>query len=471
MGVHVPLGLRAHPPPRRRGASASRRSFTIYDQADAVRLTGYVLRDLNLDPKKFPPRGVHAAISRPRTTLLERRGVRRAGAGRSSSARSPRSTASTRPACSRPAPWTSTTCCRTRSSCSSAHPDVLEHYQQRFKHVLVDEYQDTNTVQNELVLLLAAGAPQRLRRRRRRPVDLPLPRRRHPQHPRVRGRVPRRHGRRARAELPVDADDPRRRQRGHRQQPRAASRRSCGPTRARRHASSATTPTTSSDEAQWVAARDRPQLHDGGDAPLGRHRRLLPDQRPEPGARGALMRVGHPVQGRRRHPLLRPTRDQGRPRLPAGGRRTRPTRCRSSGSSTCPSAGVGDTSVGQLDAFAARATASRSSRRCARADEAGVTGPGRQGHRATSCDLLDELASCCRRRARRRCSRRRSSAAATSTSSRPSTPIEAEGRIENLAELVGSAPGVRRRRRVPRAGQPRGRHRRARRRRVARSCS
>ena len=31
-------------------------SFTIYDQSDAVRLTGYVLRDLNLDSKKFPPR-------------------------------------------------------------------------------------------------------------------------------------------------------------------------------------------------------------------------------------------------------------------------------------------------------------------------------------------------------------------------------------------------------------------------------
>src|SRR5471032_2071263 len=33
-------------------------SFTIYDQADAVRLVGYVLRDLNIDSKKFPPRTV-----------------------------------------------------------------------------------------------------------------------------------------------------------------------------------------------------------------------------------------------------------------------------------------------------------------------------------------------------------------------------------------------------------------------------
>jgi DNA helicase-2/ATP-dependent DNA helicase PcrA len=36
------------------------------------------------------------------------------------------------------------------------HPGALEHYQQRFEHVLVDEYQDTNRVQNELVIMLAA---------------------------------------------------------------------------------------------------------------------------------------------------------------------------------------------------------------------------------------------------------------------------------------------------------------------------
>ena len=36
------------------------------------------------------------------------------------------------------------------------HPDVLDHYRRRFRHVLVDEYQDTNHVQNELVLLLTA---------------------------------------------------------------------------------------------------------------------------------------------------------------------------------------------------------------------------------------------------------------------------------------------------------------------------
>ena len=37
------------------------------------------------------------------------------------------------------------------------HPDVLEHYRQRFQHILVDEFQDTNQAQNEIVLLLAGG--------------------------------------------------------------------------------------------------------------------------------------------------------------------------------------------------------------------------------------------------------------------------------------------------------------------------
>ncbi len=37
------------------------------------------------------------------------------------------------------------------------HPEVLEHYQQRWRYLLVDEYQDTNRVQFELVRLLASG--------------------------------------------------------------------------------------------------------------------------------------------------------------------------------------------------------------------------------------------------------------------------------------------------------------------------
>src|SRR5207302_423637 len=48
-----------------------RSSFTIYDQADAVRLTSYVLRDLNIDSKKFPPRTVHNIISTAKNELVD----------------------------------------------------------------------------------------------------------------------------------------------------------------------------------------------------------------------------------------------------------------------------------------------------------------------------------------------------------------------------------------------------------------
>src|SRR5437588_1926138 len=47
-----------------------RSSFTIYDEADSVRLTGYVIRDLGLDPKKFPPRSVHGFVSQAKNELL-----------------------------------------------------------------------------------------------------------------------------------------------------------------------------------------------------------------------------------------------------------------------------------------------------------------------------------------------------------------------------------------------------------------
>lgn len=128
-------------------------NFSIYDQSDAVRLAGYVIRDLGLDPKRFPPRSIHAAISalkndcvsvdafaeRARLPIEKRTldvyreyqlRLQRAGAMDFDDLLS------------------NTVLLLKR------HDDVLAHYRQRFKHVLVDEYQDTNHVQNELVVLL-----------------------------------------------------------------------------------------------------------------------------------------------------------------------------------------------------------------------------------------------------------------------------------------------------------------------------
>src|ERR671934_1571855 len=47
-----------------------RSNFTIYDQADQVRLTKQCLEDLERDPKRFVPRGIHAQISAAKNQLV-----------------------------------------------------------------------------------------------------------------------------------------------------------------------------------------------------------------------------------------------------------------------------------------------------------------------------------------------------------------------------------------------------------------
>ncbi|MBV8305474.1 MAG: DNA helicase PcrA [Acidimicrobiia bacterium] len=128
-------------------------SFTIYDQADAERLTTYVLRDLNIDPKRFPPRSVHAVISQAKNDLIDFDTY----ADRATTIYERRIAQVYKEY-------------QQRLLANSAmdfddlltvtvdllrnNPAVLAHYQSRFKHILVDEFQDTNKAQNELVLLL-----------------------------------------------------------------------------------------------------------------------------------------------------------------------------------------------------------------------------------------------------------------------------------------------------------------------------
>ncbi len=47
-----------------------RTNFTIYDQADQVRLVKQCLEDLERDPKRFVPRGIHAQISNAKNQLV-----------------------------------------------------------------------------------------------------------------------------------------------------------------------------------------------------------------------------------------------------------------------------------------------------------------------------------------------------------------------------------------------------------------
>ncbi|MEM9133485.1 MAG: DNA helicase PcrA [Actinomycetota bacterium] len=133
-------------------------NFTIYDQADAVRLTGYVIRDLGLDPKRYQPRAMHSLISSAKNEGLD------------DGAFADRANAGGRPVIEQRAAQIYTEYQRRLQQSSAMDfddlllnavklmrisPDTLTSYQRRFQHLLVDEYQDTNGVQNELVVRLA----------------------------------------------------------------------------------------------------------------------------------------------------------------------------------------------------------------------------------------------------------------------------------------------------------------------------
>src|SRR5947208_16722037 len=120
-----------------------RTNFTIYDQADQVRLTKACLEELERDPKRFVPRGIHAQISNAKNQLVEPDDYR-----------------------SRVASFYDQTVADTyelyqrRLFTSNAvdfddllfltvdvlerFPEALDRWRKAFRYVLVDEYQDTN---------------------------------------------------------------------------------------------------------------------------------------------------------------------------------------------------------------------------------------------------------------------------------------------------------------------------------------
>jgi DNA helicase-2/ATP-dependent DNA helicase PcrA len=131
-----------------------RSNFTIYDQADQVRLTKACLEELERDPKRFVPRGIHAQISAAKNQLV-----------------TPQEYAS------RVASFYDQTVAEVydlyqrRLFASNAvdfddllmltvqvlesFPEARERWQKAFRYILVDEYQDTNHAQYRLLQLLA----------------------------------------------------------------------------------------------------------------------------------------------------------------------------------------------------------------------------------------------------------------------------------------------------------------------------
>jgi DNA helicase-2/ATP-dependent DNA helicase PcrA len=134
--------------------------FTIYDQADSLRLMGMVLRDLDLDPKRYTPRSFLAQVSNLKNELIDyetcaAQAVNHmeqtlAEAYGQYQARLQRANA-----------FDFDDLIFSAVAVLQLFPDVAEHYRRRFRHILVDEYQDTNHAQYTLIKeLVGPGTPQ-----------------------------------------------------------------------------------------------------------------------------------------------------------------------------------------------------------------------------------------------------------------------------------------------------------------------
>ncbi len=131
------------------------RTFSIYDQSDAQRLTGYVIRDLGLDAKRFTPRGVHGIISLWKNELVtpDQADTKAANIFDRKHAEVYREY---QLRLHRAGAMDFDDLLMKTVELFEQHPDVLQAYQERFRHVLIDEFQDTNLAQNRLAVLLAS---------------------------------------------------------------------------------------------------------------------------------------------------------------------------------------------------------------------------------------------------------------------------------------------------------------------------
>ncbi len=125
-------------------------TFSIYDAADSQRLMALVCRDLDLDPKRYPPRSFSAQVSNLKNELIDHETYARSAANHMEQTVAEayaRYQARLREANA----FDFDDLIMTTVNLLQGFPDVAEHYRRRFRHILVDEYQDTNHAQYVLV--------------------------------------------------------------------------------------------------------------------------------------------------------------------------------------------------------------------------------------------------------------------------------------------------------------------------------
>ena len=129
--------------------------FTIYDSDDSLRTIKAILKEMDISEKMFPPRMILSEISHQKDMMISPEEYL------SQSAQDYRATTigkvykkyQTRLASSNAMDFDDIICHTV--SLFENNPDVLDHYQNLYKYIMVDEYQDTNKVQFRLVSLLS----------------------------------------------------------------------------------------------------------------------------------------------------------------------------------------------------------------------------------------------------------------------------------------------------------------------------
>ncbi|MET8573821.1 DNA helicase PcrA [Streptomyces sp. NPDC005012] len=134
-------------------------SFSIYDAADSKRLMALVCRDLDLDPKRFPPKSFSAKISNLKNELIDEEDfAAQATDGFEKTLAQAYAMYQSRLREANALDFDDLI--MTTVNLFRAFPDVAESYRRRFRHVMVDEYQDTNHAQYALVRELVGGASE-----------------------------------------------------------------------------------------------------------------------------------------------------------------------------------------------------------------------------------------------------------------------------------------------------------------------
>lgn len=125
-------------------------SFTIYDQSDSLRLITLVMRDLNLDPKRYVPRGIASVISNAKNELLGPADYRNGTQNNFEEIVAEVYAIYQQRLTAANAMDFDDLIMKT-VEVLQRHPEARARYRHRFKHILIDEYQDTNHAQYILI--------------------------------------------------------------------------------------------------------------------------------------------------------------------------------------------------------------------------------------------------------------------------------------------------------------------------------